>query len=449
MSKPSTLHIARNLDQQPAGPVPPPGSGPQPRDLLRILVLLAALGIAFLGLFGGSLGLLLSWLQQEAGALSTATLSLSLLVLTAGLGFLLAWHTWSAIQDRPSAAFRPEKIGLLVLVFLLSLIFGQLVLSRDLLPRFAFPLLHVVATTLPALIILALVGRGLGAITSRRDIVFQLIGGAFLGAPLAFILEAVTLLSLLGATLLGLAARPRGQELLRFSSTYLQDPAQLQDLSLLESLFSSPAIVAAAMIFFAGIVPFIEEGVKTIGVGLMANRKPTLSQAFLWGLAGGAGFAIVEGLLNTTGGFTTWAPLVLVRIGTTLLHCITGAMMGVAWHSALVRKRWAPALGLYAACVAVHSLWNGLSIGMIFLSLGQPAAIPATGIGVLAGFGIVLMIGLLAILALVMAAALLALTLFIRRRARASQHPRLRPPLATAETVTLPGSPTATGHAEE
>jgi hypothetical protein len=417
--------------------------------LLRILVLIAALGIAFLGLFGGSLGLLLSWLQNNINALSTATLSLSLLVLTAGLGLVLAWHTWSAIRGRPSAAFRPSRIGLLVLGFLLSLIFGQVVLARDLLPRFSFPLLHVVATTLPALIILALVGRGLGAITSRRDIVLQLTSGAFLGAPLAFTLEAVTILGLLGVTLIGLATRPRGQELLRFWSTYLQDPAHLQDLSLLEPLLSSPAIVAATMVFIAGIVPLIEEGVKTIGVGLTANRKPTLSQAFLWGLAGGAGFAIVEGLLNTTGGFTTWVPQVLVRIGATLLHCTTGALMGIAWHSILVRRRWAPAIGLYTACVAVHSLWNALSIGMVFLSLDQPAAGVATGSGMLAGLGIFLMIGLLVILALVLAAALLALTLHIRRRACASQVPESRPPSTISETVVQPVPPTVTGTMEE
>jgi hypothetical protein len=385
--------------------------------------LIVALGIAGLGFLGGSIGLLLGFFSSDGDSLSVATLSLSILVLTVGLGLLLAWHSGSAVRGRPSAPFRPRKIGFLVLLFLLSLILGQIILSRNLLSVVTFPPFHILATVLPALIILALVGRGLGQITSRRDIVFQLAGGAFLGAPLAFALEALAMLSLLGLTLASLAARPGGQDLLQFWSAYLQDPNHLQDPSFFAILFTSPQMVAVVILFVAGLVPLVEESVKTVGVGLMSYRKPTVSQALLWGVAGGAGFAIVEGLLNTTGGFAAWAPLVVVRVGATLLHCTTGALMGIAWFHALAKRHWARSAGLYAASIAIHGLWNALSGGMALLSLDQPGTDLAAGNQVITGMGLVIMLLFLGILTMAMVFCLLGLTLYVRKHNPPPQIP--------------------------
>ena len=450
MSEPQAVHNVQDLPQQaPAvGSAQGAGRSSQSRDLLRILVVIAALGIAALGFLGGSIGLLLSFLGSDANSLNVAALSLSILALTVGFGLLLAWHSGSAIRGRPSAAFRPRKIGLLVLLFVLSLIFGQVILSQNLLPLVSFPPFHIMATVLPALVILALVARGLGQITSHRDIVLQLAGGAFVGAPLAFALEALALLSLLGITLVGLAARPGGQDLLQFWSTHLQDPTQLQDPGFFAPLFASPRMVAAVLLFVAGIVPLIEESVKTVGVGLMGYRKPTIAQALLWGVAGGAGFAIVEGLLNTTGGFAAWAPLVVVRIGATLLHCTTGALMGIAWYHALSRRRWARAVGLYAACIAIHGLWNALSGGMALLSLDQAGTDLAPGNQVMTSMGIVIMLLLLGILALAMIFSLLGLTLYVRKHNPPPQIPENHQPPPTPATV-IPQEAPRTDSVEE
>jgi hypothetical protein len=448
MSEPPTARSAQYLDRQAVGAIQAANKSSQPRELLRILVLIAALGITALGLLAGSIGLLLSLLRQDTGSLAVATLSISLIVLTVGLGLLLAWHTGSAIQRRPSPAFRPRKIGSLVLLFLLSLVIGQMILSQSLLPSLTFPPFHVTATILPALVILALVGRGLGPITSRRDIVLQLTSGAFLGAPLAFTLEALALLSLLAATFIGLAAHPGGPELIRFWSTYLQDPTQLQDPDLLAPLLNSPAIIAAAVVFVAGIVPLIEEGIKTVGVALMSYRKPTVSQSFLWGLAGGAGFAIAEGLLNTAGGLEAWALRVLVRVGATLLHCSTGALMGITWHNTLVKRRWGRAFGLYAACVAVHGLWNALSIGQILLSLGQTGSDLGASSQVMTGLGIAVPPVLLGTLGLVMALSLLWLTRYLRKQSSPPQTSENRQPLPASETPSAPDPTAGTGQAE-
>lgn len=400
------------------------------RNLMRVLVLLAALSIVGLGILGGSVGTLISLLglsNNEAEPLVMVTFGMSLLTVMVGLGLILAWHAWRAIQGYPSSIFRPRRIGLWGLAFVLAVLLGHMVLSLDLLPVVTFPILHIAAAILPPLIILALVGRGLGAVSSLRDVILQTASGAFLSTPLAFGLEATAILAFSTATLAGVAIRPGGQALLQRMATYLEDPTWFQDPTALAPAFMSPVIVAAATVFVSGVIPLIEEAVKTVGVGLMAYRRPTLPQTLLWGLAGGAGFALVEGLLNTSGGLEAWTPVILLRVGATLLHCFTGALMGLAWYNVLSKRRWLHGLGLYTASVAVHSLWNALSIGMALFSLGAIDS-DITGADQMAtGLGIVTILALLVVLAVVMALGLLGLTNYTRKHSPAAGSPETRP----------------------
>jgi hypothetical protein len=427
MSEPSNIHSIEKLARQ--TPLSASGTGTKAsrQNLWRILVLITALSIAALGLLGGSIGLFLSMFSHSTDSLSVATLSFSFLVLAVGLGSVLAWHTWHAIRGYPSPNFQPRGVGLLTLLFPLSLVVGNRILVLNLLPIFTFPPFHVAATVLPAWIILALVSLGLGSGTSRRDIVVQISSGAFLGAPLAFVLEGIAILSSLVIALISLAARPGGAELIQGLTTTLQDLTLLQDSSFLTPKLISPTIMALAVAFVAGVVPLVEEGIKTIGVGLRAYRRPAPSEAFLWGLAGGAGFAIVEGLLNTAGGWEAWAPVILLRVGATLLHCFTGALMGIAWYVVLGKRRWIYGLGLYAASVATHGLWNTLSIGMVVLSLGQSAADLSTGSQAKADLGIAVMLVLLVSLSLLMALSLLGLTRHLRRRTLTGKSSEIHP----------------------
>jgi hypothetical protein len=99
-----------------------------------------------------------------------------------------------------------------------------------------------------------------------------------------------------------------------------------------------------------------------------------MAQAFLWGVAGGAGFAGVEGLFNSLLGISSWAQSVLLRIPATALHCFAGGLMGLAWHAAVTQRRRLRGLGLYAAAVSVHGLWNAASIGSALLPLAGPGS---------------------------------------------------------------------------
>jgi hypothetical protein len=411
------------------------------RNLARVLTLLGALCIVALGLLVSTLGIVATLLDPGDDLLAMAALSASFLALTVGLGLALAWQAWQAIQGRPSRPFQPRHVWVLGLLFLLAVLVGQVVLVLDFLPALTFPPFHVLAATLPPLIVVALVGRALGGVTRRRDMVLQLSSGAFLSTSLASSLEFVCVMGLLITLLAIVALQPGGMEQIQDLVSQMQDPSWLQDPAELVSLTRSPVVLASAFLLFAVAVPLIEEAVKTVGVGLMAYRRPTMSQAFLWGLAGGAGFALAEGLFNTIAGMDAWAPIAVARIGATLLHCFTGALMGLAWYAVLARRQWRRAMGLYAVSVGVHGLWNALSGGMVLISLGMLDGNAAEPDKALAGLATAMILTLLIALALAVGLGLVGLTWVVRKRSSATETPEEHLSLTPAEIVPNPETP--------
>ncbi len=384
-----------------------------------MLVFIAALAIVALGLLGGLLGLALGLLAQGGERLASITLSLSVLALAVGLGVPLAWQAWQAMQGRPSAAFRPARPWLLAAAFLLAVAGGLAVLELGLLPSLLFPPLHVVAAVTPPLLILALVARGLRGAGRWRDATLQLSSGAFLATPLAFLTEAVFILGLFAVVVTVIALRPGGPEMLQALSDRLADGAWLQNPESLLPLLTSPVVIVAALFIIALFVPLVEELAKAVGVALVSYRRPDAREALLWGLAGGAGFAMFEGLFNTTGSLTTaWAPVIVLRVGATLLHCTAGGLMGLAWRQLFVLRRWPPALGLYVAAVAMHGVWNSVAVGVTFLSLGTATSEASAASEQLAVLGVSGLVAFLVALAAGMAVLLVVLTRSVARSAQ-------------------------------
>lgn len=387
------------------------------RQPLRVLILIAALLVAASGTLIGAIGVALSLQSGGPDVVMMVTFSLSVLALSLGFGSASAWHAWHASQGHPSAPFQPRTPWFLFLLFLVASVLGQAVLSYSVVPTLLFPPLHVAASVLPPLFILAVVGRALRGVTTWRHIVLQVSSGIFLAAPLAMFLEIVAIALIATAASTGLALQAGGQELLVAASSYLQDPALLQNPGIFVQSLLTPTIIAAVVVLVTGLIPLVEEVVKTIGVGLMANRRPTLPQAVLWGLAAGAGFSIAEGLLNSTGGLGAWLATIVLRLGTTLLHCFTGALVGVAWYQLFTQQRWARGLGLYLASVATHGLWNGLAAIMAVLSLTVTGSGTDRNSQLAMALGTLTTLGLLGVLALGMVGGLAGLTAHARRQA--------------------------------
>jgi hypothetical protein len=403
-----------------------------------------ALCIVALGTLSGTAGLFASLLLADAEQVAMVTLSVSFLSLTAGLGSVLAWQAWQSIQGQQSPPFQPRRVGILGVLFLVTVIFlGHAVLGREMLTLFAFPPSHVAAAVLPALIVLAFVGQALGRVTRRRDMVLQLGSGAFLSTALAFTLELLAILGLLVLAIVAVTAQPGGLERIQDLATTLQDPTWLQDPAQLAPLIRSPFVLVPALLVFAVLIPIIEEAVKTVGVGLMGHRRPTLAQAFLWGLAGGAGFALTEALFNSVAGLDSWASIISLRIGATLLHCFTGALMGLAWYAILAQRRWGRALGFYGASVGFHGLWNALAAGMAVATMGLSEVEPGDFAPLGNGSAKATLLLLILILATVAALGLTGLTWHVREQSRAGDDPEDQSGTPSTEAASAAGAVTA------
>lgn len=388
--------------------------GDRPQAILkpaRVLLVVGALGIVTLGLLTGSAGIIAGLLGPRSDRLATITLCISFLALTVGLGLVLAWHGWRSLQGHESAPFQPRHIWQWGLLYLLALPAGQIILSRNLLPVLAFPPFHLIAGVLPPLMVVGLVGRSLGGMVRWRGVVLQVSSGVFLATSLAFAIEAVAILGLLLLAVAAVAAQPGGLELLQTLAAHLEDPVWLQDPNRLVKLVREPIVLAAIFLVAAGVIPLVEEAIKTVGVGLLAWQHPGPIRAFVWGVAGGAGFAAAEGLLNTAGALDAWGVVVLLRVGATLLHCFTGGLMGLAWYHLVSLRHWGRAAGLYAASAGLHAVWNGLAAGMSVVSLSSQSNGQA-----LVGPGTVTILALLIGLGLLVGLGLAGLTLSLRQR---------------------------------
>jgi hypothetical protein len=416
------------LETAPSGPSPKDGGHPparsQPKEqqwlrLAQAVVLVGALCIVAVGLAAGAIGILAGLLGPAGDTLPLVTMSLAFLALCMVLGVAMAWQASQALLGRESRPFRPTRTRLLVALYALALVAGQFVLSRELLTPVTFPPFHTGATVLPPLIVLWLVGGALRGSTRWRDIELQLGSGGFLSTILAFLLELVVLVSVAIVVLVLVTLRPGGLEQIQAFVDQMQDPSWLQDPSRWAPLARTPVVAALTLLIAAVAIPIIEEAVKTVGVGLAFYRRPGLAEAFLWGLACGAGFSLVEGMFSTTTALESWTAVVLLRVGATMLHCATGGLMGIAWYALLAQRDWLRALALYVASVSIHGTWNALTVVMTLASVSSSGGSPQGIATRFAGTSSTIILSLLLALSLVSGFVLAGLTRYARNW---SQH---------------------------
>jgi hypothetical protein len=383
------------------------GSAVPPR-WLYLVVLIAGLGISTLGLAAGGLFILLSLRERQVtDALSVATISLSMVALGLGCGSALVWIGYQGLQRRLSRPFRPGAKWLWgsLAGLGLSLFIGQLILSFDLLAPVTFPVFHVLAMALPAILMLILVGQGLkqnAAVSTQRSVMGQIAVGAFGATAIAFTMEA--LVAAVGLIIIGvgMALLPGGSAQLVEVQALLADPAQLQDPQVLAHWLLKPGILIPAGVMLVIVVPLTEEAAKSIGVPLMAlvtRRKPSPAQGWLLGVAVGTGFALTEGLFNGAANMPFWVVIALLRIGATAMHVATAGLTGLGWARTLMSKRFLSLLSSYLGSVTLHGTWNGLTILIAVSSVwimsqpGDSTKIAVGGLGVLVGLiGMVILI---------------------------------------------------------
>jgi len=320
---------------------------------------------------------------------------LSLFIIGMCLGLPLAWQAIAGLRGKTSKRFvLPLAWGLgLVTLYLAALAGGQTVLSLKLAPAMMLPPFHILALALPPLLCL----WGVAALAKEPQFTWRRLwgglgGGAFGAAGLAFVIEITLLVLGLVAVIISLGASPDWVEQLRQSQLA---PGGLADSPLVRSLIRNPLVIFTLLVSFSLAVPLIEETTKSIVPALAGVwQRPSVAQTFLWGVAGGAGFAVVEGLLN--GGLSTegWASVALLRIGASAMHCLTAGLTGWGWGQVWTQRRWLHLLLAYGVATALHGMWNAVSIGMAVMgvalgpgTLQSALVVGALGLLILLTFG--------------------------------------------------------------
>jgi RsiW-degrading membrane proteinase PrsW (M82 family) len=215
-------------------------------------------------------------------------------------------------------------------------------------------LVFVLAAALPPLTAVALASQRLGGVTTWRRMSAGLLAGSFLGPTIAlFLTGLVTVL----VVLLILPLR----ELL----------AQMIASEPIERLFFSPMLVLG-LIETAVVAPIVKELAKPVAVVLLGKRLTRPSEAFLVGMAGGLGFAIVENMLYASSAATEWAHIVALRTIGGALHPLNAGLVALGWYGVIhglagARERL---IGFYGLAVGFHALWNG-GLGILYSGVGS------------------------------------------------------------------------------
>jgi RsiW-degrading membrane proteinase PrsW (M82 family) len=182
------------------------------------------------------------------------------------------------------------------------------------------------------------------------------------------ILEAVLFFAVVVGVLAALAHDPQMMEALENLLPLLQGanlaPEELVEL--LAPLLSTPPIFISILLLVALVIPMIEEAFKTLGVWPLKGRGISPAEGFVAGMVSGAGFALVEGLLNSAAMASStsadWFGFVIGRLGGTLLHIFNGGLLGWAMARAWQGKKPAKVVGTYFLIVLLHGIWNGVAI---------------------------------------------------------------------------------------
>lgn len=214
----------------------------------------------------------------------------------------------------------------------------------------------VLAAALPPLAALALASQRLGPATTWRHALAGLLAGSLLSTHLTILLGV-------GVSMLGYLLIVPLRELI---AHLLASPS-------VERLFFSPAL-ALALVELAFVSPVVEELTKPLAAILLARRLKGPAEAFLVGMAGGVGFAVLENMLYESAGASAsggWPFIATVRGVGGVLHPLNAGLVALGWYGVRTGApgAWRRLLGLYGLAVGIHALWNG-GLAVLFSGLG-------------------------------------------------------------------------------
>lgn len=385
------------------------------RKAILVLAVVAGVAAMLSGLAASGVVLFGILISSDLETFNLLATSLGFAVTAAGIGLgaVLVWHGWRALAGYPGTAFTLPTWGWWLGAFALVLVAGHLLISARI--DFFVPALHALAAALPPLLYLALAAgaarRG-GRLVTVRGLLRQepsaesmldagqdplldeevrlpppaaparsawgsLAWGGLGGVGLGFFTEAVALVLLVVAAAAILSiVRPDLLAQLEALATEMQQGGTVPDMGSMEWL-SSPLAVLGMLLFASVFVPVVEEFSKSLAVPIvgLAGRRLTRLDGFLLGVAAGAGFAVVEGMLNGALGLVEpsgWAGAMLTRGGASAMHCLASGLFGLGWQAVISERRFMRGMGLAALSVGLHGLWNAGAVAVGLSGLVPP-----------------------------------------------------------------------------
>lgn len=331
-------------------------------------------------------------MEGRGDAIETALSGTAIAMWSLVPGLMLTWHGITASMGEPSSAFRAPRAPWALLPFAAVILIGGLAMAAAEPAAAPMPPLHALAAALPGLALVAMAARGapLGGVAVRgltwRQVMVAMAASMTLATTLALYVEGLAGWSGTVLLLVHHGAFRDVVDIAGFNDAY----RAADDILSRNEQFVLNLIVGVAA------APVIEEAGKGLGVRAMLRRNTTRQQAFVLGACAGAAFGFLEAMLYGVaavgqGGPGVWWQIMLVRGGSTSLHVMNSAIVGVAWSYATLGRRPGRAWALYGLAVLSHATWNGFAtvlqsriLGLETLSDRTLEAIAYAFVGVIA-----------------------------------------------------------------
>lgn len=221
--------------------------------------------------------------------------------------------------------------------------------------------------TIPAVILPIITLAGLGAQHIQLGPCWRAWGifglGMTVGPLLILVIEVAIVVFFFIVIILFVAAQPELTAELQSLASKLRlvedDPDAI--LQIITPYALRPSVIFTLLLFFAGIVPFIEELIKPVGVWLFAGKLDSPAQGFALGALSGAAFSLIE-TFGSSAQVSDWAGLLTGRIGTSLLHITSSALMGWGIVLAWKQHQYVKLPLLYLGSSLLHAAWNSAII---------------------------------------------------------------------------------------
>jgi hypothetical protein len=259
-------------------------------------------------------------------------------------------------------------------IIFLSIMIGTGAANEDItwLKWILLPALTILVIFPPIWVLFGLGSRGIDL--GQRWQVFSIIGLSMTLGPLIMIVLELTILIVIlsaGGVFIAIKYPPLFNQLVQISRTLGHDSNPDLIINFITPYLKNPAVLGTGLAYIAVLVPLIEEFFKPLAVWMFVKRMSSPAQGFAMGMLCGGAFALIESLNASGDSSTSWAIIVFVRAGTSLLHMTASGLVGWGIVSA-VQERWPLRfLTAYLTSAGIHGIWNACAAGISILSIGE------------------------------------------------------------------------------